>query len=116
VTDKIVVLITAGSLKEARKIARTLVEARLAACVSLLPPVESVYSWQGKIEVSSERMLVIKTSREVFPTVEAEIRKLHSYTTPEIICLPIIDGSRDYLAWLDECIKPALGPGSVPPR
>ena len=113
-TDKIVVLITAGSLKEARKIARRLVEARLAACVSLLPPVESVYLWQAKIEVSKERMLVIKTAREAFPKVEAEIRRLHSYTTPEIICLPIIDGSRDYLAWLDESIKPALEPGNLP--
>lgn len=114
-TDKIVVLTTAGSLKEARKIARTLVEAKLAACVNLLGPVESIYAWQGKIEESRERMLVIKTSREVFPKVEAGIRKLHSYTTPEIICLPIVDGSRDYLAWLDQSIKPASEADEVPP-
>lgn len=114
-TDKIVVLTTAGSLKEARKIARTLVEAKLAACVNLLPPVESVYAWQGKIEKSSESLLVIKTSREVFSKVEAEIRKLHSYTTPEIICLPIVDGSRNYLAWLDQSIKPASEADEVSP-
>lgn len=114
-TDKIVVLSTAGSLKEARKIARTLVEAKLASCVNLLPPVESIYPWQGKIEKSRERLLMIKTSREVFPKVEAEIRKLHSYTTPEIICLPIVDGSRDYLAWLEQSIKPASDADEAPP-
>jgi periplasmic divalent cation tolerance protein len=114
-TDKIVVLTTADSLQEARKIARTLVEAKLAACVNLLPPVESIYAWQGKIEKSRERLLVIKTSREVFPKVEAEIRKLHSYATPEIICLPIVNGSRDYLGWLDQSIKPASGADEVPP-
>jgi periplasmic divalent cation tolerance protein len=108
VTDKVVVLMTAGSLKEARKIARALVEARLAACVNLLPNMESIYRWQGKIESSNERLLVVKTSREIFPQVETEIRKLHTYATPEIICLPIIDGSRDYLAWLEQCLgKPA---------
>jgi periplasmic divalent cation tolerance protein len=104
VTDKVVVLVTAGNLKEARRIARALVEARLAACVNLLPPVESIYSWQGKVENSRERLLVIKSSRAIFSRIEAEIRKLHSYTTPEIICLPIIDGFRDYLAWMDQSV------------
>ncbi|HEY6291570.1 MAG TPA: divalent-cation tolerance protein CutA [Terriglobia bacterium] len=109
-TDKVVVLVTTGSLKEARKVARGLVEARLAACVNVLPPVESVYHWQGKIQNGSERLLVIKTSREVFPEVLSNIRKLHSYATPEIICLPIIDGSRDYLDWIAQSLKPAPGP------
>jgi periplasmic divalent cation tolerance protein len=104
-TDKVVVLVTAASLKEARKIARGLVEARLAACVNVVPPVESIYRWQGKIENSRERLLVIKTAREIFAEVEAEIRKLHSYTNPEIICLPIVDGSREYLDWLAQSVK-----------
>jgi len=109
-TDKVVVLVTASSLKEARRIARGLVEARLAACVNIAAPVESIYRWQGKIENSHERLLVIKTAREIFAEVEAEIHKLHSYTNPEIICLPIIDGSRDYLEWLAQSVKaePAL--------
>ena len=102
-TDKIVVLVTAGSLKEARRIARRLVEARLAACVNL-SPVESIYRWQGKVETGRERLLIIKTSRELFPKLQDEIVKLHSYSTPEIICLPIVDGSPQYLNWLSECI------------
>ncbi|HEV3277665.1 MAG TPA: divalent-cation tolerance protein CutA [Terriglobia bacterium] len=104
-TDKVVVMVTAGSLKEARKIALGLVKSGLAACVNLSGPVESVYHWQGKIETSRERLLLVKTSREVFPQVQAVIRKLHSYVTPEIICLPIVDGSRDYLDWLARSIK-----------
>jgi periplasmic divalent cation tolerance protein len=106
-TDKVVVLVTVGSLREARRIAKTLVEARLAACVNLSPPVQSVYRWQGEIESAREILLVIKTSREIFPELQAEIRKLHSYATPEIICLPIIDGSRDYLDWLAQSVKAA---------
>ena len=104
-TDKVVVLVTAASLKEARKIARGLVEAHLAACVNVTPPVESIYRWQGKVENGRERLLVIKTAREIFTEVEEAVRKLHSYTNPEIICLPIIDGSREYLSWLAECVK-----------
>ena len=104
-TDKVVVLVTTGDLKEARKIAVELVKSRLAACVNLTGPMESVYKWQDKIERSRERLLVIKTSRELFPEVQAAIRKLHSYATPEMICLPIIDGSRDYLEWLSGSIK-----------
>jgi periplasmic divalent cation tolerance protein len=107
VTDKVVVLVTAGSLKEARKIAQELVEGRLAACVNVSGPLESVYQWQGKVERSRERLLLIKTSRGAFPEVQAVIRRLHRYVTPEMICLPIIDGSRDYLEWLADSIKSA---------
>jgi len=107
VTDKVVVLVSVGSLKEGRKLGRSLVEAKLAACVNLMPAMESIYTWQGKIEKAREQLLLVKTSREVFPRLAAEIRKLHSYTTPEVICLPIIDGSAEYLAWLDESLKPS---------
>lgn len=104
-TDKVVVLVTAVNLKEARKIAHELVNGRLAACVNVTGPLESVYEWQGKIERSRERLLLIKTSRQLFPELQAAIRKVHSYATPEMICLPIIDGSRDYLEWLSDSIK-----------
>jgi periplasmic divalent cation tolerance protein len=107
VTDKVVVMVTTANLNEARKIARALVESRLAACVNLLGPLESVYEWQGRIERSRERLLLIKTSRKLFHEVEAAIRKLHSYSTPEMICLPIVYGSRDYLDWLSDSLKAA---------
>jgi periplasmic divalent cation tolerance protein len=109
-TDKVVVLVTVGNLREARRIAKALVAARLAACVNLSPPVRSVYRWQGKMESAREVLLVIKTSREIFPELQVEIRKLHSYATPEIICLPIIDGSREYLEWLAQAVKAVSQP------
>jgi periplasmic divalent cation tolerance protein len=113
VTDKVVVLVTAGSLKEARKIATELVKGGLAACVNLSGPIESVYRWQGKIETGRERLLLIKTARERFPEVAAAVRKAHSYVTPEIICLPIVDGSRDYLDWLADSVTAAPVPAAA---
>ncbi len=104
-TDKIVVFVTAGSRREGRKIAKRLVGSRLAACVNLTAPIESIYGWKGKVETSAEVLLIIKTRRELFSRIEAEVRKLHAYTTPEIICLPIIEGSADYLKWLDDSLE-----------
>ncbi len=104
-TDKIVVLVTTGNRREARKIARALVEQNLAACVNVSSAIESVYRWQGKLNKEKEYLLFIKTMRELFPEVRAAIQKLHSYTTPEIICLPIVDGLPDYLAWLEKSVK-----------
>ena len=107
-TDKIVVLVTCGSAKEARKIARALVEQRLAACVNIFPtPVQSVYRWKGKVESAKECLLSIKTTRRRFAALQRAIRRLHSYDTPEIIALPIAAGSLDYLAWVAESV---LGP------
>ncbi len=106
VTDKIVVLVTCGSSKEARKIARALVEWELAACVSMMPSaMESIYRWKGKVESAKEFLLVIKTARKRFAAVQAEVRRLHSYEVPEIIALPIADGSRDYLSWIAESVS-----------
>jgi periplasmic divalent cation tolerance protein len=105
VTDKVVILVTAANLREARKIARRLVESRLAACVNLTPPVQSVYRWQGKIETAREYLLVIKSTRDLFEPLKAEILKNHTYTTPEIVCLPIVEGFADYLAWIDACLQ-----------
>lgn len=106
-TDKVVILVTAASKKECRKIAEHLVESKLAACVNITQPIESVYRWEGKIAHDREYQLFIKSTRELFPEIMATISKLHSYHTPEIICLPIIDGSRNYLQWVGDSVKPA---------
>jgi periplasmic divalent cation tolerance protein len=105
VTDKIVIMVTAASLRESRKIARHLVTAKLAACVNISQPVESLYRWEKKIADEKEYLLLIKTTRELFSEVKAAISKIHSYHTPEIICLPIIDGSRNYLQWLGNSVR-----------
>jgi periplasmic divalent cation tolerance protein len=104
-TDKIVVLATCGSQKEARKIARALVERRLAACVNEIgAPVTSVYRWKGKVESAKEFLLVIKTTKKRFAALRKAIRELHSYEVPEIIALPIVEGSRAYLDWIAESV------------
>ena len=100
-TDKIVVFSTCGSEEEALRIAKRLVEAHIAACVNLLPKVRSIYRWQGEVEDSTEWLLVIKTSRQRFEALQSALAAAHSYEVPEVIALPIIDGSPNYLAWLD---------------
>lgn len=101
-TDKLVVLVTCGSAREARKIARALVEQRLAACGNLVPRVQSIYRWKGKVESAGETLLILKTSRGRFAALRRAVERLHSYDTPEIIALPIAAGARKYLAWLAE--------------
>jgi periplasmic divalent cation tolerance protein len=103
-TDKRIVLSTAGSENEARKIAHHLVEQKLAACVNIVPQIESIYRWQGKVESSREWLLLIKTTAEKFAGVRKAIAKLHSYDLPECIAISIEDGSRDYLKWLDDSV------------
>jgi periplasmic divalent cation tolerance protein len=104
---KIIVLVTCGSRIEARRIARAVVEARLAACVNVLTaPVESIYRWKGKVETARELLLVIKSTRKRFAALEAEVRRLHSYDVPEIVALPIERGSQAYLAWIDQSTRP----------
>jgi periplasmic divalent cation tolerance protein len=83
------------------------VEARLAACVNISQPIVSVYRWEGQIAEEKEFLLIIKSTRELFPEIKTEISKVHSYHTPEIICLPVIDGSRNYLQWISDSVKPA---------
>lgn len=99
-TDKIVILSTCESREEAARIARQLVDKRVAACVSILPGVESVYWWQGKIEQAAEVLLVIKSSRGMFDRVKEELLRMHSYQTPEAIAIPIVAGSEAYLDWM----------------
>ncbi|MBW4570338.1 MAG: divalent-cation tolerance protein CutA [Tolypothrix carrinoi HA7290-LM1] len=99
-----VVLVTTASIEEAEAIANALVEAQLAACVSLLP-IHSIYIWQGKLHKEQEWQLLIKTDLALFPTLEAKIRELHSYEVSEIIALPIIADSQPYLEWIAEQVK-----------
>ena len=98
----LVVLITAGSYEEARKIADALVGERKAACVNIVPRVNSLFWWEGKIEGDEESLLVIKTRAELFPEVVDLVKGVHSYEVPEIIALPIIGGNQDYLTWIGE--------------
>ena len=104
-TDKRIVLTTAGSEEEAHKIARHLVDNRLAACVNIIPQVESIYRWQGKVDSSREWLLLVKTTEERFPAVREAIRKLHSYELPECVAINIEDGSSDYLHWLADSVQ-----------
>ncbi len=98
----IVVLVTVGASEEADRLAHALVEEQLAACVNRLKGVQSVYRWLGQVEESGEDLLIIKTKADLFERLKVRIRELHSYSVPEIIALPIIDGSEDYLEWLEE--------------
>jgi periplasmic divalent cation tolerance protein len=104
-TDKQIVFCTAGAEEEARKIARTLIERRLAACVNIVPQIESIYHWQGKVEESREWLLLIKTSVALFPAVCKAIRESHSYELPECIAVNIADGSLEYLQWLEKSVR-----------
>ena len=105
VSDAIVVFITAPTREEARRLADKLVEAQLAACVQILPEMESVYRWQGKVEQQPENLLIAKTTSDRFEELEKEVRTLHSYDTPEIVAFPLTKGSPDYLRWLLESVN-----------
>lgn len=101
----LVVLTTTESPQQAEQLAQILVEARLAACVQILPPMTSVYRWQGKVEAATETLLLIKTTRALYPALETAIKANHSYQTPELIALPVEQGSADYLNWLLDSVK-----------
>jgi periplasmic divalent cation tolerance protein len=110
-TNKIAVLVTCGSAKEARKIARTVVEQRIAACANIVTsPVQSIYRWKGRVESAREFLLIIKTTKVRFAKLEAAVKRLHSYDVPEIIALPIALGASNYLAWVSESVTPARNP------
>src|SRR5512146_1264076 len=98
-SDKRIVLTTAGSKEEAQKIAQALVERRLAACVNIIQPIESVYRWKGAVETAQELMLIIKTTAAMFEHVRDAIRELHSYELPECIMVSIESGTAEYLNW-----------------
>ena len=98
----LVVLITAGSYEEAHKIADALVGQRKAACVNIVPQINSFFWWEDKIEEDKESLLLVKTRAELFPDVVNEVKRIHSYEVPEIIALPIVDGNPEYMAWLEK--------------
>ena len=104
-TDKRIVLTAAASEEEAHKIAHALVDRQLAACVNIVPQIESVYRWQGKVESEREWLLLIKTTAEKFSAVRDAIRELHSYDLPECIAIAIDDGSAAYLQWIADSVK-----------
>ena len=103
---KRVVLVTCASTKEARKIATGVVEKGLAACVNIATaPVESVYRWKGKIETAREFLLIVKTTASRLAQLEKEVKRLHSYDVPEIVVLELAAGSKEYLQWIEECLR-----------
>ena len=99
--DKVVVLITTSNEEEAHKIAELLVNRRKAACVNIVPRVDSLFWWKDKLDSARESLLLVKTKASLFPEIVELVKRTHSYEVPEIIALPIIAGSEDYLQWLD---------------
>ena len=99
-TDKIVVLSTCATGEEAEKLARLLVEQRLAACVNVIPGIRSYYRWKGEVETAGECLLLVKSSRDLFDSLTAALEKAHSYEVPEALALAIVDGAANYLNWL----------------
>jgi periplasmic divalent cation tolerance protein len=104
-TDKRIIFTTAGSKEEAQRIARALVERKLAACVNLAGPIESVYWWKAQVETASEWLLIIKSTAAAFERVRDTIRELHSYELPECIAVPVEAGSEEYLAWIADSVE-----------
>ena len=102
--SNIAVLTNCSTRKEARQIAQALVEGRLAACVNVGAQIKSFYRWKGKVETAKETPVIIKTTRSRFKAVEKVIRELHSYDLPEIIAVPIVGGSKNYLSWLTQSV------------
>ena len=107
--EYLLVSITTNSSEEAERIAKALVQERLAACVNIVPAITSVYRWQGEVHRDSEVLLIAKSRSELFESLAARVKKLHSYEVPEIIALPIIAGSKAYLSWIDESVKRGEG-------
>ncbi|MCX5711962.1 MAG: divalent-cation tolerance protein CutA [Candidatus Omnitrophica bacterium] len=100
-----IVLVTCPNLKEAEKIAAELVRLKLAACVSIIENIKSIYRWKGKIEQSKELLLIIKTKKSMVPKLIKKVRSLHSYEVPEIIAVPVTRGNSDYLEWINDSVR-----------
>ena len=101
-TEFIIVFITAPNEKEAASISRTIVEERLVACVNIIPSVRSIYRWQGRVEDEQEVLMMVKTKKSLFERLQERVKELHSYEVPEIIGLPLVEGSKEYLDWLGQ--------------
>lgn len=103
--DFVVILITTCSEEEAARIGRTLVEERLAACVNIIPDIRSFFHWEGKLQEEKEALLLVKSQGDQISRIIYRVKELHSYSVPEVIALPILAGSEDYLRWVKESIK-----------
>lgn len=103
--DEIIVLITASSKEEAAKIGIALVDEHLAACVNIVPEIRSLFFWEGKVQDEQETMLICKSRLTLMEKLVARVKALHSYTVPEVIALPIVAGSREYLDWMQSATK-----------
>lgn len=108
-TSARIVMTTVVSPEEGTRMGRTLVEERLAACATLLPPIQSIYRWRGEIESSAETLLLLKTCTHQLPALESRLQELHSYQTPEFLVLAVEAGSSSYLEWLGACLGAAQG-------
>jgi periplasmic divalent cation tolerance protein len=100
-TDKIVVLSTCATEEQAVKLARVLVEARVAACVTMVPGARSIYRWQGAVESAAECLLIIKSSLQLFEPLRTALEKAHAYDVPEVLALPVVEGAANYMNWLE---------------
>lgn len=103
--EALVVYITAPNEEEAAKIAKILVEERLAGCVNIIKDIRSIYSWQGKLEDEKEVLMIVKTRLKLFSALTSKVKELHSYTVPEVIAMPIVDGSEEYINWLQKATR-----------
>lgn len=101
-SDYVVIFVTAENASKGEKIAKTLVQEKFAACVNMIPGAKSIYTWEGKLCETEEALLVIKSTKMMFPKIVATVRALHSYQVPEIIAVPVTRASEDYLSWLDQ--------------
>ena len=111
-----IVLTTASNPDEANHLGRTLVEERLAVCATLIPAVESIYRWKGKLETSSETLLMLKTGSEQIAALDARLHQLHSYETPEFLVLPVEAGSHAYLEWMFSGLTSGHRPDAQDPK
>ena len=108
-SEALIVITTVETEKDGKRLAERLVEGGLAACVQILPSMTSIYRWEGGIEKATETLILIKTTRAAYLELEAMIKQEHSYQTPEIIAIPILMGSKEYLTWLYDSLRPPLG-------
>lgn len=104
----IVVLVTAASERQAGRIGRVLIRAELAACVTIVPRVRSIFRWKGKVSEEREALLIMKSRADLFGRVAAEVKRIHSYQVPEVIAFPIMQGSADYLDWIQKSTRKSL--------
>jgi periplasmic divalent cation tolerance protein len=104
-TNAVVVLCTFANQEDALRIAGAVIEARLAACVNILPGVQSIYRWKGEVEQAEEVLALMKTSQQGFSALRDRIKQMHAYETPEIIAVPIVEGLAEYLAWVGEQVS-----------